>query len=264
MDALLRVHQSKGLRTRVLQGFHPSLSLAMGVAAVCMGISCAGLSGLRSTVPLFMLSYFHKSHPDLVSLGSDYEWLGETWATALLGVLMALEVIADKIPHLDHVLHVLMTVVHAAAGAVAIVAPSTSSSDTTSTALHIAMLVAGGFLALVLHGGRAAVRFLSTATTGGAANPCVSITEDVLVFVLCPLALLFAAMSVVVAILVVVALPVSCYMHHRKKKKKAMQSQGAGQPSVASIAQDHMPPQPYHQMPPAPPPHMAMAPALRR
>ena len=59
--------------------------------SVCMGVSCAGLSGLRSTVPLFMLGLFARNHPTHIALGNDYQWLSTMGGLILLGILMVLE-----------------------------------------------------------------------------------------------------------------------------------------------------------------------------
>ena len=106
-------------------------------------------------------------------------------ALVLIGILLVAEVIADKIPHFDHILHVVMSVVHGLAGATALIAPIQRCDGTA----HVAAIGTGAVLALIIHGGRAAVRLLSTATTGGASNCCISVVEDIIVFILCPIAI---------------------------------------------------------------------------
>jgi len=51
----------------------------MGFIAVCIGVSCAGLSGLRATVPVFLLGYLAQKYPDTVPLNDNYSWLRESW-----------------------------------------------------------------------------------------------------------------------------------------------------------------------------------------
>jgi len=143
------------------------------------------------------------------------------------------QVIADKIPHFDHVFHAGMVIFHAAAGAVAIVAPIAGASDTGW--LHITCLVIGAVLAGLLHLGRAALRLLSTATTGGAGNPCISIAEDVIVFVLCPLIFTVAVMSVFVAIAVVIALPGAIYYRQQQRNEAVAREAAAQQPPATTI-----------------------------
>jgi len=224
---------------------------------VLTGISCAGLSGLRSTVPLFLLGMLHREYPDTVQLGDSYTWLGETWAVALIGILMCVEIIADKIPHLDHVLHVILSVLHTTAGAVAILVPIQGDFSTS----HIIALVFGGLIALIIHIGRAALRFLSTAVSGGMLNCCVSIAEDIIVFILCPLAVMIGAMAVVVAVVVILTVPCACYARHRRNQKE-MNQEDLHEQLLTESAAPVIPPVPALHYVPAPtqPAHGAYAP----
>ena len=46
---------------------------------------------------------------NLITLPHGWEWLSNGWMLALLGVLLAVEVIADKVPALDSVNDVVQT-----------------------------------------------------------------------------------------------------------------------------------------------------------
>jgi hypothetical protein len=118
-------------------------------------------------------------------LGSD----GATW---LLGALAALEFLADKIPVVDHTLHVLHFATKPIAAAVLV--GSAVSGSGSPDAVSGVMMGLGALNALGVHTGITAVRGASTAMTLGTANPFVSLGEDI--------AAIFAA---VLAILVPVA-----------------------------------------------------------
>src|ERR671916_297988 len=75
----------------------------------------------------------------------------------------------------DHVLHVAGTVVAPAAGAVLFTGQSGAESDLPA----IVAIVLGALTAGTLHAGRASVRPVSTAGTGGIGNPVLSTVEDV-------------------------------------------------------------------------------------
>lgn len=93
----------------------------------------------------------------------------------IAAVLYALEFVADKIPGMDHVWDVIHSFIRPLAGAVlgiAAVAP-----QMPKVVIVIASLLAGG-AALTAHAGKAATRVASTLTTGGAANPVLSVGED--------------------------------------------------------------------------------------
>jgi hypothetical protein len=152
-----------GLSTSI--GIRPFLTLALASLAMHFG-------------------YLHPSHV-FAFLGSD----GATW---LLGALAVLEFAADKIPLVDHALHV----VHFATKpvAAALLVGSAVSGSGSPDAVSGVMMGLGALNALGVHTGITAVRGASTAMTLGTANPLVSLGEDI--------AAVFAA---VLAILVPVA-----------------------------------------------------------
>ena len=39
------------------------------------------------------------------------EWIGEVWFAVILGILMVVEVVVDKIPHIAHAAHIVLVVV---------------------------------------------------------------------------------------------------------------------------------------------------------
>ena len=94
---------------------------------------------------------------------------------AVAAVLYTIEFVADKIPGVDHVWDVIHSFIRPLAGAalgLAAVAPHMPRS-----VLVMATAVAGG-AALTSHVGKSVTRLASTATTGGLANPILSIGED--------------------------------------------------------------------------------------
>lgn len=114
--------------------------------------------------------YLHPAHA-FAYLGSD----GATWVLASLAVL---EFLGDKVPVVDHTLHVLHVATKPLAAALLVgsVVPDMGPGD----AVGYALMGAGALNALGVHAGVAAVRGASTATTGGLANPFVSVGEDAL------------------------------------------------------------------------------------
>ncbi len=135
-------------------------------------------AGLRPFLTLAMasiamhLGYLHPTHA-FAYLGSD----GATW---LLGGLAVLEFGADKIPAVDHTLHVLHIATKPIAAALLVGAaiPDMGPGDAGTYAL----MGAGALNALGIHAGVATVRGASTVTTAGIANPFISLLEDMLAF----------------------------------------------------------------------------------
>ena len=140
--------------------------------------SAFGLSasaGLNAYIPLFVVGLL-AHYTDLIKLQSPWDTLSNPWILILLGVLLIIEMLADKVPAVNHVNDVIQTVVRPAAGAVAFAASANVVTDMNPVlALACGLLVAGG-----VHAAKAlVVRPAVTATTGGAANVPVSILEDV-------------------------------------------------------------------------------------
>ena len=160
--------------------------------------------GLRPFLTLALASlamhfgYLHPSHA--------FGYLGSDGATWLLAGLAVLEFAGDKIPVVDHTLHVVhfATKPIAAALLVGSAVPATGAPDAGTYAL----MALGAFNALGVHAGVAAVRGASTATTLGAANPVISLVEDVLAVAATVLAFALpfagAGLAVLVTVLLVV------------------------------------------------------------
>lgn len=144
------------------------------------GLSSA--AGLNAYVPLLTIGVL--SRFGYLTLAEPYALLGSTPALAILIALGIVDFIADKVPAVDHVTHMVGALVHPVAGAIAF-----ASQNNAITDLHPAMSLAVGFvLAGGLHTARATIRPVATATTGGLGNPVVSFIEDVVAFVLSVLA----------------------------------------------------------------------------
>ncbi|CAN0020549.1 unnamed protein product [Phaeothamnion confervicola] len=156
-----------------------------------LGIALSGNSGLRASVPLFLASIMSLTS-DSINISSDMSWLSTPTFAVCMGIFMAVEIILDKIPGIDHVLHVVMSVIHPIAGAVASIAPDYGGGWYA----RVPVLAFGSALALIIFLGRALLRVMSSGGTCGACNPFVSCFEDVLVFILVPVCILVAFFSV--------------------------------------------------------------------
>jgi len=122
-----------------------------------------------------------------------------------LTALLVLELLADKIPAVDHAMHLLATPLHAAAGALVVLAPagsfgSGSVGDATGNESLGVALGVDALAALVIHAAKAAARAVASAACCGTANCCIPFLEDVFVFLIMALAILFAAATVAIAV----------------------------------------------------------------
>jgi hypothetical protein len=81
--------------------------------AVASGIALASACGLRAFLPLWILGLLGRTH--VVPLAASMEWLAHDCALVALGVATVVEIAADKIPVVAHVLDVLGLAVRPAA-----------------------------------------------------------------------------------------------------------------------------------------------------
>lgn len=148
------------------------------------GTGLATASGLNAALPLLLLGALDR-WTSLVDLPPAWEWVSNGWVLAILGVLLVLEVVADKVPGVDSVNDVVQTVVRPTAGGLAFGAGSGSQTVavtdpgqffTSGSWIPVAI---GVVLALTVHAGKALGRPVLNAATGGVGGPVVSSAEDV-------------------------------------------------------------------------------------
>jgi len=132
-------------------------------------------AGLNAYIPLLAVGLLAK-YTRLINLSQPWDTLANPWIILMLCILVIIEMLADKVPVVNHINDLIQTVVRPAAGAVAFAASANVVTDVSPVlALAAGLLVAG-----TVHAAKAGVvRPMVTATTGGAANVPVSIAEDV-------------------------------------------------------------------------------------
>jgi hypothetical protein len=171
---------------------------ALGAVLAAFGL--AGAAGLNAWLPLFASAL--AARWDLVELAAPFDDLSSNLAVAVLGVLTVADFVGDKIPVVDHVLHVLGLGVAPASGAVLFAG---QTGDETTLPLLLTILLGGGTAGAV-HAIRSAVRPLSTAGTAGLGNPVLSLGEDAGSLALVVLAFVVPVIAVALLLLLVVPL----------------------------------------------------------
>ena len=166
------------------------------VTGLCMGLALAATCGLRAFLPLFVVSLL--SHLGHIEVSEGFEWMSSTLAVMALGAAVLLELMADKVPVVDHALDTVAVFVKPVAAMVAAASVMTEIDPLLSTVVG---LVLGGSMAQGVHLVKAKLRLLSSALTATVANPFLSIIEDVLALVatimafLLPVLLFLAALA---------------------------------------------------------------------
>ena len=138
----------------------------------------------------------------LLGLAPPYDALASDIALAGLALLAATEIVGDKVPALDSLVHAVQWPVAAAAGAILLAShTSTLTWIDQGLAILVGLLTAGA-----VHGLRSAVRPLVTGSTAGLGNAVVSGAEDVASLILTALSLVAPILAlVVVATMLVLA-----------------------------------------------------------
>jgi hypothetical protein len=170
-------------------------------------------AGLNAYIPLLLVGLLAR-YTDLINLSQPWDTLAHPGIILLLCVLVIVEMLADKIPAVNHLNDLIQTVIRPAAGAIAFAASANVVTDISPVlALAAGLLVAG-----TVHVAKAgAVRPMVTATTGGAGNIPVSIAEDVVSTVLSFLAI---ALPVLVGTLMIVLAAFILYWIYRRTNRR--------------------------------------------
>ena len=188
------------------------------------GTGLAASAGLNAYIPLLTMGLLAR-YSDLIDLPPGWQWLSNGWVVAILGLLLAVEVVADKIPVVDHVNDIVQTVVRPTAGGLAFGAGSTSQTVTVSDpgsffGSHQWVPVASGVLiALCVHGVKAASRPVVNATTAGFGAPVASTAEDVSSVVMSILAIL---LPILVLLGLVVMISSAIWVFRRRRARRGV------------------------------------------
>jgi hypothetical protein len=194
------------------------------------GTGLAASAGLNAYIPLLTMGVLAR-YTDLVDLPSGWSWLDDGWVMTILAVLLAVEVVADKVPVVDHVNDVVQTVIRPTAGGLAFGAGSSAQTVTVSDpgsffSTHQWVPIAAGVLiALCVHGVKAASRPVVNVSTAGMGAPVASTAED-----LSSVAMSLLALLVPVLVLVGVALLLwaAVIVWRRRRRRRAERGTFAG------------------------------------
>lgn len=182
------------------------------VTAVALGLGLAACAGLRAWLPLLVAGILARL--GVIELGESFGFVSSTPALVVFGVATVAEIVADKVPAVDHVLDLVSTVVRPAAGAL-LAASAIYQVNDPLIAVGIGIIV-GAPVALAPHAAKSALRAASSATTAGLANPIVSFIEDGLTIGLLLLVVVLPLVSVLL-----LALSLWLFFRVRARRKAA-------------------------------------------
>jgi len=166
------------------------------------GTGLAASAGLNAYIPLLTMGLLAR-YTDAIDLPTGWDWLSNGWILFILAVLLAIEMVADKVPVVDHLNDVVQTVVRPTAGGLAFGAGSSSQTVTVDDpgsffgSHQWVPIAAGVIIALVVHGVKSASRPVVNATTAGFGAPVASTAEDLSSVVMSVLAILLPVLVLV-------------------------------------------------------------------
>jgi hypothetical protein len=187
------------------------------VMAVMMGMGLAAAAGFRVFVPMLVIAI--ASQAGWINLGPGFAWMGTTAALVTFAVATTAEIAAYKIPWVDNALDTVTTPAAVIAGTVAAASQFGFVGQGGDLLKWVSALVAGGGAAAGVQLLTVTARAASTATTGGLANPIVSIFEGLAAIfvsflaVLLPLAIGLFLLGIVFAVIGVI-------WYRRRKSRK--------------------------------------------
>lgn len=186
------------------------MELLLGIFSA-FGLSAS--AGLNAYIPLLVVGVIGHYFPNALNLAKPFDLLANPWILILLGVLVIIEMVADKVPAVNHANDLIQTFIRPAAGAVAFAASANVITDINPVlALACGLLVAGSVHTVK----SAAVRPAVTATTAGAGNVPVSIAEDIVALVSSILAIVI---PIVMGTLLIILLAFIIYWLWRRANK---------------------------------------------
>ena len=185
------------------------------------GFGLATAAGLNAYIPMLLMGLLAR-FTSLVSLPHGWTWLENGWVMGIVAVLLAVEIVADKIPALDSINDTVQTFVRPTAGGIVFGSGTAAQTAAVSDPAEFARtgqwvpVAIGVVTALVVHLTKTAVRPAANAATAGIAAPVLSTIEDFTSVGLSVIAILIPALVLVVMI----ALAWSAFWLLRRRRRR--------------------------------------------
>ncbi len=141
---------------------------------LALAYSLSSIAGLRASLTIAAVSL--AVHLHWLAGPPGMTWIGSDVTLGIAALLAVADFVADKVPGVDHVLHLVhMVLAPVAGGTVALTADPTLAGNGNAA---IVVAAIAGANALGINGLRSSTRAASSATTMGMLNPVVSLVED--------------------------------------------------------------------------------------
>jgi hypothetical protein len=148
--------------------------------AAVTGLGLSASAGLNAYIPILVVGLLAR-FTDAVALPHQFAWMSSGPGIAIIAVLLAAEVVLDKVAIVDHVNDMIQTAVRPAAGGAVFAATTAAGQVDSSGFMRNNPWIGwslGIVVALVVHLTKASVRPVINAGTLGIGTPFVSAAED--------------------------------------------------------------------------------------
>jgi len=187
-----------------------------GIFGVLGAFGLSASAGLNAYIPLLVVSLLAK-FTDTITLASPYNALESWWTIGVLIVLSVVEIIADKIPAVDHVNDIIQSFIRPAAGAILFAA----SANIITNISPVLSLICGLLVAGSVHATKSLiVRPTVNVSTAGVGAPVISTAEDALAIVVSVLSILVPIAMIILVFLIIWL--VAWMVRKRRAKKEAL------------------------------------------
>lgn len=189
------------------------------------GAGLAAAAGLNAYIPILVMGLAGRL--DWIQLPAGWTWLENEWVLGIFGVLLVVEVIADKVPAVDSVNDWIQTAVRPAsgglvfAGGVGTETVAVTDPDSFFGSGAWVPIVAGIVLALLVHLAKSSIRPIANIGTAGVAAPVLSTAEDGASLLMVILALVAPVLVAIGLVLMLIAFIVVLRRMRRRRRERA-------------------------------------------
>jgi len=186
-----------------------------GIFGVLGAFGLSASAGLNAYIPLLVVALLAK-FTNTITLVSPFDALESWWTIGVLIVLSVVEIVADKVPAVDHVNDIVQSVIRPVAGAIIFAASANIITDISPVlSLICGLLVAGS-----VHATKAlVVRPAVNVSTAGVGAPVVSTAEDASAVAISVLSVVAPILMVILVFLLIWL--IAWIVRKRRSKKEA-------------------------------------------
>lgn len=169
---------------------------------VLTGTGLAAAAGLNAYIPLLAVGVLSR-YSSVIDMPPPLVWLGNGWVLLVMGVLLILECLADKIPAVDHVNDMIQTVLRPLSAGLCFTVGSGAATEAGQGLFGGEPGIAFGLglaIGLIVHLFKATARAMVNTSTAGLGAPVMSSIEDLAAVTMTVLALLMPIALLVLAL----------------------------------------------------------------